>query len=121
MNIAVVNMIIAIVDIRSCSETREELRRALSALSGPTEAEAGCTSCRLYQGVTDESVFRVESRWNETSALLRHLRSDNYKTLLLLMELGTDAPTIEFYTVSEMRGLDIVRAAREKPEFRIFG
>jgi quinol monooxygenase YgiN len=116
MDIAVANMVIAIVDIKATSETREELRRALSSLSGPTEAEAGCTSCQLYQGVSEASVLRVESRWKEASDLLRHLRSDNYKRLLLMMELGVEAPTIEFFTVSELRGLDFIKAARERSD-----
>jgi quinol monooxygenase YgiN len=107
-------MVIAIVDIKAKSETREELRRGLSSLSGPTEAEAGCTSCQLYEGLSDENLLRVESRWKETSDLFRHLRSDNYKRLLFLMELGAEAPNIEFYTVSQLRGLDLIKAARDR-------
>jgi quinol monooxygenase YgiN len=114
VSIAFQSMIIATVDIKATAETREELRRGLSSLSGPTEAEAGCTSCQLYEGVSDANLLRVESRWKETSDLFRHLRSDNYKRLLFLMELGAEAPNIEFFTVSQLGGLDVIKAAREK-------
>jgi quinol monooxygenase YgiN len=111
-------MVIAIVDIKASLEKREELRRALSSLSGPTEAEAGCTSYQLYQEIPDTCVLRVISRWKAKSDLLRHIQSDTYKRLLLLMELGVEPPTIEFYTVSELRGLDLIKAARERSDRR---
>ena len=110
------DMVIAIVDIRSSLEKREELRRALCSLSGQTEAERGCTRCQLYQEVTDSGVLRIESRWIAASDLLRHIRSDNYKRMLLLMELGIAPPSIEFYTVSVFRGLDLIYEAREQSE-----
>lgn len=108
------NMVIAIVDIKVFPEKREELRRALSSLSGSTQAEQGCTSCQLYQDIPDASVLRVESRWKADSDLLRHIRSNIYRRMLILMELGAAPPTIEFYTVSKLRGLDLVKEARER-------
>jgi quinol monooxygenase YgiN len=108
--------IIEVVDIKTTPEKREELRRALSSLSGPTEAEPGCASWRLYQPLADPSVVRVESHWETQSDFFRHIRSDAYKKLLVLMELGCEPPTVEFYTVSELRGLNLVKAAREFSE-----
>lgn len=108
--------IIEVVDIKTSPEKREELRRALSSLSGPTEAEPGCTRCQLYQPLSDPSVVRVESHWKTQSDFYRHIRSDAYKKFLVLMELGCEPPIVEFYTVSELRGLGLVKAARELSE-----
>jgi quinol monooxygenase YgiN len=108
--------IIEVVDIKASPEKRDELRRALFSLSGPTEAEPGCTSCQLYQPLADPSVVRVESRWKTQSDFFRHIRSDAYKKFLVLMELGCEPPVVEFYTVSELRGLGLVKAAREFSE-----
>jgi quinol monooxygenase YgiN len=105
--------VIEVVDIRSSPEKRESLRHALTALSGPTESEPGCASCRLYQPLADVSVVRLESHWKTQGDFFRHLRSDAYKKFLVLMELGCEPPIVEFYTVSEMRGLGLVEAARE--------
>ena len=109
-------MVIAIVDIRSSLEKRDELRQALRSFSGQTETERGCTSCQLYQEIPDSGVLRIESRWLATSDLLRHIRSDSYKRMLLLMELGIAPPSIEFYTVSTFRGLDLIFEARERSD-----
>ena len=114
MSIAGANMVIAIVDIKASSDKYGELRKALFSLSGPTEAEAGCKSCQLYQDISDACTLRLETRWTTQENLLRHIRSDAYKRFLLLMELGSEQPTIEFYTVSELRGLDLIREVRER-------
>lgn len=108
------NMVIAIVDIKAPSDKCGELRKALLSLSGPTESEAGCKSCQLYQDVSDACALRIESRWTTEEHLLRHIRSDEYKRFLLLMELGSEQPTIEFFTVSGLRGLDLIREARRR-------
>jgi hypothetical protein len=65
-----------------------------------------------YQDVTDASVLRIETRW----ATQGDLRSDTYGRYLLLIELGSEQPTIEFYKVSELRGLGLIREAREQSD-----
>jgi quinol monooxygenase YgiN len=105
--------IIEVVDIKTSPEKRDELRRALVSLSGLTRAEPGCASCQLYQPLADSNVVRVESHWKTQSDFFRHIRSDAYKKFLMLMELGCEPPTVEFYTVSELRDLGLVRAVRE--------
>jgi quinol monooxygenase YgiN len=106
-------MVIAAVGIRPIPEKSEELRRGLSSLSGPTRAEVGCTGCQLYLGLSDPGVLRVESRWTTEAELVRHIRSDTFKKLLFLMELGSEKPTVEFFMVSEVRSLDFVTEVRE--------
>jgi quinol monooxygenase YgiN len=105
-------MIIELVGIIASPRNRAELGRALSSLLGPTQAEPGCISCLLYQDWSDANVLYLESRWNTLSDLIQHIRSDRYKRLLLLMELGVETPTIEVLTVTDVRGLDFIEAAR---------
>jgi quinol monooxygenase YgiN len=107
---------IAGANIKASLDKYGELRKAPFSLSGPIEAEAGCKSCRLYQDVSDACTLRIETRWTTQTDLLRHVRSDGYKRLLLLMELGSEQQTIEFYTVSELRGLDLIREARKRSD-----
>jgi quinol monooxygenase YgiN len=91
---------------------REELRRALTSLLGPIEAESGCMSCRILQEGNDSHAFCYEAQWKSQDDLLRHVRSEHYKRLLVLMDLGDEPPVIEFHTVAETRGLDLVERAR---------
>jgi hypothetical protein len=56
-NITELDMVIAIVAIKSSSEKREKTRRALLA-SGPDSGGKGCTSCQLCQEVPDSGVLQ---------------------------------------------------------------
>jgi len=94
---------------------REQLRRALAAWAGPTEVEPGCLSCRILQDGDNPQAFCYEAQWKSRDDLLRHVRSQHYKRLLLLMDLGSEPPLVEFHTVAETQGLDFIQSARVVP------
>jgi quinol monooxygenase YgiN len=106
-------MIIELVGIVAPPEKRDELCKVLSSWLEPTRVEPGCLSCLLYQDWSDANVLYIESRWETLNDLIYHIGSDRYKRLLLLMEMGVEQPTIEFLTVSEVRGLDFIEAIRQ--------
>lgn len=105
-------MIVQIVGIVARPDNQGELGKALSSMLGPTQVEKGCLSCLLYQAWSNPNVLYMESRWETAADLIQHIRSDNYKRLILLMELGDEAPKIEFLTVTEVKGLDFIKDIR---------
>ncbi len=90
--------------------------KALASLVGPIQVQPGCLSCRLFETWPARDGLQMEARWDSEEDLVRHLRSDIYKKLLLLIELGSAPPVLEFLTVLEFRGLDLVEAARTSSE-----
>lgn len=105
-------MIIEIVRIAVAPTKREQLRRDLTAWVGPTEVEPGCLNCRILQEGSGRQAFCYEAQWKSEDDLSRHLRSDHYKRLLILMELGSEPPLVEFHTVAETKGLDFIERTR---------
>lgn len=105
-------MVIESVRIAVRQTKREELRRAFNALLGPTQAEPGCMSCRILQEGNDSRAFCYEARWKSKEDLLRHVRAARYKRLLALMDLGDEPPLIEFHTIADTKGLDLIQSAR---------
>jgi quinol monooxygenase YgiN len=105
-------MIIEWVGIVASPENRADLGRAIYSLLGPTQVEPGCICCLIYQGWSDPNVLYLESRWETLEDLILHVRSETYKKLLRLMELAIEPPTIEFLTVTEVRGLDFIESVR---------
>jgi quinol monooxygenase YgiN len=91
---------------------REELRRALAAWIGPTQVESGCMDCRILQEAQEPHSFCYEAQWKTPDDLMRHLRSEHYKRLLVLMDLGEEPPVVQFHTVTETKGLDLIQHAR---------
>jgi quinol monooxygenase YgiN len=106
-------MIIERIAILVAPEKREDLRRAFSSLLGPTGVEPGCISCYLYQEAGNLNRLCLETRWKTDQELIKHLRSEQYRNFLILLELGTEPPLIEFHQVVETKGLELVRSVRE--------
>lgn len=90
-----------------------QLGKALASLIGPTGVQTGCRNCRLFQSCQYADEFQVQMDWDSTDDLIRHLRSETYKQFLLLMELSPSQPLVQFYTVDEVRGLELVATARD--------
>jgi hypothetical protein len=42
------------------------------------------------------------------------LRSDSYKQVLILMELGAEPPRLQFHTIADTQGLELVHAVRQQ-------
>lgn len=107
-------MIIERVGIVSTPSKCEELRRGLSALLGPMSVEPGCIGCDLYTDAANPNKFCLEIRWRSEGYLFKHLRSERYRHLLILIELGKEPPAVEFHDVTKTQGLELVAAIRQE-------
>jgi quinol monooxygenase YgiN len=108
-------VIIERVGIVSSAGQSGELQRALFALVGPTSVEPGCIGCSLYTEAGNPHKFCLETRWRSEVDLVKHLRSEQYRNLLILIELGKEPPIVEFHDVSKTQGLELVAAVRRDP------
>ena len=108
-------MIIELVTISIPHAKKQEFGRALMSLVGPVQVQRGCLRCQLCEKWPAKDELQMETRWDSKEDLIAHLQSDIYKNLLLLMELSATAPVLEFLAVVELRGLDLVEAARIPP------
>jgi quinol monooxygenase YgiN len=109
-------MIIELMSISARRAQEERLGDALESLVGPIQVQPGCLGCRLLKSAPMEERLYVLARWETQKDLIRHLQSDIYKRLLLLMELSATPPVLEFFNVLEIRGLDLVEAVRNAPD-----
>ena len=105
-------MIIELISVSVSQKKKQELGKALGSLVGPTQVQRGCLSCRLFQSLRQQDGLQLEARWECQEDLILHLQSEDYKRLLILMELSTTPPVVEFLYVAEVRGLELVEKAR---------
>jgi len=110
-------MIIEQMSVSVLPSERERFTHALVQLLSATEVLPGCLSCSLSLVLPDENILRVEVDWESWEYLLTHLKSETYKKFLLLMELSPAPPVLRFYSVEEIRGLDLVEFARSSETF----
>jgi quinol monooxygenase YgiN len=73
---------------------------------------AGCLSCRLYHDMLDPKAIMLEEIWDDESALNRHLGSDSFRDILLVIEMASAAPEVSFIQFSESSGLERIERVR---------
>jgi len=72
----------------------------------------GCISCHIYGDLQEKSVFMLKEIWRSEEDLDLHLRSDEYRNLLLILEMALEQPEIRFDTISSSTGIETIEKAR---------
>jgi quinol monooxygenase YgiN len=102
----------ATIRVHIAAKKRQEARLILGAMIEQTTLEDGCICCRLYQDVMAKGVFMLEEIWTSEHALHRHLRSEKFRTVLLVIEMATEAPEIRFEKILQSTGISTIKKAR---------
>ena len=71
-----------------------------------------CLGCHLYRDVQEKNVLMLEETWSAQEDLDHHLRSNEYRNLLLALELAVKRPEIKFNVVSTSTGIETIEKAR---------
>lgn len=105
-------MIIVILRVAVPPERWDETIRTVRSFLGPTRVQPGCISCRFYQDTEELNVLTLVEEWESQEDLDRHIRSDEYRKILAVMDLADEPPQIRFHTVSDTGGIGVIKAAR---------
>ena len=98
------------------SKKRKEALIILSSLIEQTKLEEGCVSCRLYRDVQEECALMLAETWASEKDMERHLSSDKFLAVLLVVEMATEFPEILFNVISHSTGIETIEKARAKPD-----
>jgi quinol monooxygenase YgiN len=93
-------------------EKQSEALEILGSMIEQTQFEPGCLSCRLYRGVEDALAIMLEELWMNEADVERHLRSDKYRKVLLVVEMAAEPPEIRFDTIEHSTGVERIEQAR---------
>jgi quinol monooxygenase YgiN len=105
-------MIFATVRMVMPPEKRLEAVRILTLTAERTRVEPGCIACHVYQDAKEPREILFEEEWRSEEELTRHLGSDHFRNVLLVMEMATEPPEIGFHTVEHSAGVEVVERAR---------
>ncbi|MEE4111166.1 MAG: antibiotic biosynthesis monooxygenase [Desulfobacteraceae bacterium] len=93
-------------------EKQSEALEILGSMIEETQWEPGCVSCRLYRGVEDVRAIMFEELWASDEDVQRHLQSDKYHRILLVVEMAVEPPEIRFDTIDHSTGVESIEKAR---------
>jgi len=100
--------------VRIClpARRRKEARDILASMIEWIKLEEGCISCRLYQDILEKHALMLEEIWVGETNLHRHLRSDEFRNVLLVVEMASEPPEIRFDRISSSTGISTVMEVR---------
>lgn len=105
-------MILATIKMSIPPQRRVEVSKTLKSMARATMLNPGCLSSQLYHDEIEEGVFMSEQVWTNQDDLDQYLRSEDYRRMLILMELASETPIIAFQAISEPVGIEVIEAAR---------
>lgn len=92
-------------------EKAEAALGTLRSILERTRVQAGCLSCSVYLDSEIENRIIFSQEWRNEEDLQNHLRSDEYRQVLLIMETAITPPEIRFDTMINSSGVEVIEKA----------
>jgi len=105
-------MILSTVRMTVFPDKYNEALRILKLTTQFTRVQQGCLGSHIYKDVQESNVLMITEIWRSSEDLTRHLRSNEYRNILLVMEMASNAPVVRFDTISNSTGMETVEKAR---------
>jgi quinol monooxygenase YgiN len=106
------NAIKATIRMAIPSQKSDEVLKILRSVAEPCREDPGCISCHIYRDLQEKNVLMLEEVWKTREDLDTHIRSDEYRNLLLALETAVKQPEIRFETIMSSTGIEIIQEAR---------
>jgi quinol monooxygenase YgiN len=105
-------MMLATIRMTMPAKKHGEALKVLKSVAKRCKVHPGCLGCHVYEDVQEDNVFMYEEMWSSEQDLDRRLRSEEYRTLLLVMEMALKYPNVRFNKVSTSTGMEMIEKAR---------
>jgi quinol monooxygenase YgiN len=92
---------------------RKEARSILYAMIMRIRLKEGCLSSCLYQNAMGGKTLLFEEIWADENHFQKHLRSDEFRNVLLVVEMASKPPEIRFDRIVHSTGIDAIKDARK--------
>lgn len=91
---------------------QKEALNILISVAQRTRAETGCLRCSVFRDAEDDRAIVLEEIWRGEDELKNHLIRDEYRKVLLVMEMASLPPEIRFNTITSTAGVELIERAR---------
>lgn len=91
---------------------RQEIISLLDSVENHAQLKGRCLECSHFEQRGEEGRILYMEHWHSSQELEQHIQSSIYLRILTAMELAAEAPQINFYEVSETKGLELVESLR---------
>ena len=105
-------MILATIKMTIPPKKRDQALKILRPVGDRCKDHSGCLGYYIYEDIQEDNVLVLEEMWRSEEDLERHLCSEEYLNVLIVMEMALKHPEIRFNTVSTSTGIETIEKAR---------
>lgn len=84
----------------------------LHSVACRVRVKPGCMGCHVYRDTEEKRAVVVFECWSDEERMQQHLRSRDYQSVLLVMEMARNVPEISFYTIEHITGVETIEMVR---------
>jgi quinol monooxygenase YgiN len=107
-------MILATIRMTFSGKKFDEALRILRSMAEQCKVRPGCLSSRVYRNGEEDNVLLFEQQWSNEEDLETYLRSDDYRQVLMVLEMAIKQPEIRFDTILSSTGIETIEKARKE-------
>jgi quinol monooxygenase YgiN len=101
-------MIIVTLHLKVAPEQRLNIIKTIHAMIGPTSAQSGCLHCELFNSTQNDDSLLLLEKWQSREDLDRHIKSEEFRKVMVAMDLACEQPKISFMEADSPEGMELV-------------
>ena len=102
------------IDMRFGSKDLDHAVRLLLSVKESIQAKHGCRECRIGMDAADPGLVHYREEWESEEVFHRHVRSEEFRRVLIAMDLCCEEPRIVTGDLSGHIGMEYLRKLREE-------
>ena len=87
--------------------------RLLLSVRGSIQAKRGCRVCEVGMGASDPGLVQCREEWETEEVFHRHVRSEEFRRVLIALDLCCEEPRIAVGNMSDRTGMADLLKLRE--------
>jgi quinol monooxygenase YgiN len=102
------------IDMRFESKDTEQAVRLLLSVRRNIQAKRGCRACEIGMDAADPVLVHYLEEWESAEHFHRHVRSEEFRRVLIAVDLCCEEPKIVVGNLSGRNGMEHLRKLREE-------
>jgi quinol monooxygenase YgiN len=102
------------IDMRFADKDVQHAVRLLLSVKASILAKHGCHACEIGMEVSDPGLVLYREEWEQGEAFPRHVRSEEFRRVLIAVDLAREEPRIVVGDLSGQSGMGYLRSLREE-------
>ncbi len=102
-------LLIAAYQFTPSATRKAEFVRTLRIVTASARGKPGCVGSYIYQDIVEPYTLLLFEYWENRRLMDQHLRSDQFRKVLALMEMSYRRPLVQFLEASDLGGLDLIQ------------